>query len=315
MKPEGKKRGSAAYYRLLYERSLLGGKVTCGCCGARLRVVVRNRQKRLGCPNRALHKCPMGVSVPYARAEEAVLKVLEQVLRSYPGWLAAAVDAMRRQLEQVASCVPQDLVKSQSQFQEVSAQLDRLVDAIADGGLEGPTVRKKVASLEGRKAELEARVRHLRQVHSSPMQMPDEQWIRGQLEHLAEMLKQEMASAAPHLRPMLASIVAEQVRPGTRTVGHARLRFTFDGWPMLAQILGAKLPALALSGLTPGESGTTAEFTVDLGRPSPIDHWAPKIAQWRAEKVTWQEIGHRTGIQPTTAHLLHKRWKEATASS
>ena len=189
------------------------------------------------------------------------------------------------------------MTKSQSQFQEVSVRLDRLLDAIANGGLEGPTVRTKVTSLEGRKAELEARVLHLRKVYSSPMQMPDEQWIRGQLEHLAELLRDEMTSAAAHLRPMLASVVADPVRPGARTVGYARVRFTIDGWPVLAQILGTKLPAAVLSGLTPGEGRTTAEFTVDLGRASPIDHWAPMIAQWREEKVSWQEIGRHEPVE------------------
>ena len=53
MKPDGRRRGPAVHYRRLYDRSLLGGKVTCACCGSTLLVAARLGEKRSSLPSSA----------------------------------------------------------------------------------------------------------------------------------------------------------------------------------------------------------------------------------------------------------------------
>jgi DNA invertase Pin-like site-specific DNA recombinase len=95
MKADAAKRGPTVHYRLLYEKSLLGGKMICSECKARLLVASRKGEKRLVCPNHRQGKCPMGVSVPYLRAEQAVLSVISEMLGSYPEWLRQVAQATR----------------------------------------------------------------------------------------------------------------------------------------------------------------------------------------------------------------------------
>ncbi|MDB5358382.1 MAG: recombinase family protein [Phycisphaerales bacterium] len=313
MKPEGKKRGPAAHYRVLYEKSLLGGKVTCGACGARLRVVARLGAKRLACSRHLIGKCPISVTLPYDRAEQAVLSVLGAVLSNSPGWLTAAAAYTRRHLEELARAVPEELTKSESEFREVCQQLERLVDAVVDGNLDGSTVAAKLAALEARKSTLSDRLTELRQSQASPLQMPDDAWIKNQLEKLAGLLKQEMASAAQHLRPFLSKVVVEQIKRDGQKHGHVRLRFTIDGCVAVSTMLAGKLPAKVLSRLPTGDTNTAGEFTTDFGRGTCIEQWGPLIAQWRAEGASWAEVGRRTGLNPSTAFLALKRWNECSA--
>src|SRR5205814_492756 len=136
-----------------------------------------------------------------------------------------------------------------------------------------------------------------------------------QLKDLSGLLKQEMASVAPILRPMLKTIVGEQIKPPGTTLGFPRIRFTIDGFAALRHVLEKKLPAAVLEGLKADEGGASPELTADLGRTSCTEQWAPIIAQWRKEDLTWSEISRRTGLKLATAHLAHKRWLQRGGTS
>lgn len=57
------------------------------------------------------------------------------------------------------------------------------------------------------------------------------------------------------------------------------------------------------------------EFTLDLGGPTAMDRWAPRIAAWRADGVTWEEIVRRTGMDLNRAYFAWKRHAGATDGS
>lgn len=89
-RPTGRKRGPAQYYKLLYEKSLLGGMVYCAYCGARM-IIYRGGDRTMVCPKHTARRCPMRTGVPVERAEQAILAILDEALRSYPEWIQAVV--------------------------------------------------------------------------------------------------------------------------------------------------------------------------------------------------------------------------------
>jgi DNA invertase Pin-like site-specific DNA recombinase len=313
-RPEGSKRGPAEHYRKLYAKSLLHDKVTCALCGGTMRVAARRGSKWLCCPNRKLGRCSMAVRLPYMAAQRAVLGTLAEVLGSYPDWVAAAAVAARERLAAFARSVPAELAASESELTAVNQQLERLVDAVASGTLDGPTVRGKLQSLEGRKATLTQRLAELRQSRDAQQRMPDDAWIADQLKQLTGLLAEQMPVAAPHLRPMLAECVAEQaLDPGCKR-GHCRLRFAIDRWELLSQALDGRVPAAALAG--DGDASAVAtgskpgEFIVDFRRGSCAERWGERIAAWRAAGVEWDEIGRRSSLKPRTAAWALRQWRQ-----
>ena len=309
MKPDGKKRGPAQHYRLLYEKSLLGGLVTCGSCGARL-IVQRGGVKRLACPNHKVGKCSMAAGVPYHEAEQGVLELIAHLLKSYPHWLQSTVDATRRRLEQLAQSMPNDLAQAKGQLNDACNQSNRLVDTLASG-VDSPTIRARLSQLEAQKSTLESRVIQLEQVRTAQMEMPEDQWIRDELNGMTDLLKQEMSTVAPSLRPLLGKIVAESVLPPGKKRGYVRLRVTIAGWAVMSQLLGERLPASMLANLKPADDARSQEFVLDLGAPTRMDQWGPQIVQWRQQKVKWKEICRRTGLKLANAFIAYKRCKGA----
>jgi hypothetical protein len=310
MKPDGKKRGLACHYRLIFEKSLLGGMVTCSGCGARLHSQGSGEKKRMKCPNHRIGKCTMAMGMPFGKAEQAVLELIVSLLTAHPKWLQEAIDETRRRLDQWAQEMPTELTQTQDQLREVGNKLDRLVETLESGG-DSPTIRARLTVLEAQKASLQAKAAQLERVRSAQLKMPDDQWIQEQLNGLTDLLKQEMSVAARYLRPLLSRVVFEPVVAPGKTRGYGRLRVTIDGRAALSQTLAAKLPEAILAQLKPADSSYGEEFVLDLGAPTRMDHWAPAIFQWRQQKVIWTEICQRTGLNLANAYKAYKRYKES----
>ncbi len=308
-KPTGKKRGPRQHYLLLYEKSLLGGLIHCGSCGSQL-LVHRGGLKRVACPLHRIGKCTMGAGVRIDQAETAVLKLLTTLLKAYPDWLKAAADATRARLEQLARSVPQELDDAQLRLHENSDQAERLIDFLVKGQ-DSVAVRTRLTALEAQKPALEKRIEDLQAVRMAQIQMPTEDWIRQQLESLSTWLDQELAQAARHLRPLLGKITAESVLAPGKTRGFTRLHITLDGWPALAKVLEGKLPDSLLTTLRPVNGAYSEAFVVNLGKPTLMDTWAPQIAEWRNQNVTWHQIVQRTGLNLGNACTAWKRYHNA----
>ena len=308
-KPKGKKRGARQHYRLLYEKSLLGGLIYCGSCGSRL-LVHRGGLKRVACPLHRIGKCTMIAGVRIDQAETAVLKLLTPLLTNYPDWLKAAADSTRARLEQLARAIPQELANAQLRLHENSEQTERLIDFLINGQ-DSLGVRSRLAALEAQKPALEKQIADLLAIRTAQIQMPTEDWIREQLQSLSTWLGQEMTQAARHLRPLLGKITAEPVLAPGKKRGFTRLHITLDGWPALAKVLEGKLPESLLATLRPANGACSEAFVVDLGKPTAMDIWAPQIAEWRKQKVKWHQIVQRTGLNLGNAYTTWKRHHDA----
>ena len=53
------------------------------------------------------------------------------------------------------------------------------------------------------------------------------------------------------------------------------------------------------------------EIVLDLGRPTAMDEWAPKIAEMRSDGVKWTEIVKITGLDLNRAYIAWKRYVDA----
>lgn len=208
----------------------------------------------------------------------------------------------------MVNALPDELTSTREQLADVQGRLDRLLDTIEKAG-DSPAIHQRLHKLESEKAMLESRQAQLLQVEVATIKMPDDQWIREQLASLADLAKQEMESVAPHLRPILGRVVAEQVFVPGKKRGYARIRFKLNGWAMIAHLLSGQLPASVTGGLVgaTASEGPSPDFVIDLARPTRIDQWTSQVMEWRRQKMRWQEIAERTGLSLSGVWKAYER--------
>ncbi|MGB7160775.1 MAG: recombinase family protein [Tepidisphaeraceae bacterium] len=308
MKAAGKKRGPAQHYKLLYEKSLLGGLVTCGACGSRMVTQSASRIKKLGCPKHRVGACTVVSRVPYAKAEAQVLSLVTSVLANYPEWITAVADNVRQQVRRLSDVVPAQVQEAQARAAELEKEIDNLVAALAKG-LESDAVRQRLARAEAEKARVRARLADLEQLRTREVEMPNDAWLAGELAKLAELMKADLPRYARILREVVGMIVAEEVKAKGKKRGFIRLHLKLRGWPALSHLLEENLSPALIAALkaTGNTGGASGDLTIDLGTPSAIDRWGEQIVRWRRENVTWKEITSRTGLSLFNAWAAWRR--------
>jgi hypothetical protein len=259
----------------------------------------------------ASNKCSMAARVPYDKAEAAVHGVIEDVLCSYPAWLQAVAASMREAIRQAAQGVPKALSLKKAHQVEIETEIGNLMKLLRSG-MDSPAIRADLARLESEKSALIPALLELERTPVREDELPDDAWVRGQLADIGSLLKDHPAESVRLLRSIIGTIVAEEVKATGKTRGYTRLCFKIDGWAALAQVLAKKLPVSLLSALKPANpaGGASEAFVIDLGAPTKMDDWAPKIAQWRKEGVIWSEIARRTGLKMSNAYTAYKRFKD-----
>jgi len=98
--------------------------------------------------------------------------------------------------------------------------------------------------------------------------------------------------------------------PGKKR-GYIQLRFKLDGWRITASALRSAELVIAVSKIDAGSDPCPQAVTIDLGGPSRMDKWAPKIAKMRSEGVPWRTIGELTGLGSGNAYNAWKRYVDA----
>lgn len=326
-KAEGKKRGPAEYYKLLYAKTLLNGLVHCSICKSRLVVMCsstakkaelggkRQVVKRLGCPKHKVGKCPMAARVPYDLAERKLLEILQQILTSYPEWISRAAEAAREHAADMARNVPTDSDRVAGELSELEQEIGNLLDALAKG-IKSTSIVERLTKLETQKHRLTEQLEDLKRIECVHVSMPDDTWIDEQLREVGRLLTTDMPTVAQTLRSMIGRINAEEVRPAGKKRGYIRLRFRLDGWAALKPLLEPSLSADALERLSVLCDGAEAgeEFTVELGAPSRMDSLVPQIGALRDAGVKWKDILRRFSAYKLTlgnAWTAYQRWKES----
>ena len=253
--------------------------------------------------------------MPVERAEVAVLGFLAKLLTAWPEWLDETLAAMRQQIEEVAHRIPDELSGNESRLRDVDSQVSNLVDALADGRLQSQAVRSRLDDAEREAVQLRKKIDDARKLLSAPVDLPENKWIQEQLSKLAGVIREGGFESSLLLRKIVGNIEADQVIPPGKTRGYARLRFRIRGWEALKAALAATDFRGSLDALMPSSAGddSTEEFVIDLGGPTTMDKWAPKIAEMRAAGIKWKEIVRITGLDLNRAYRAWKRLVDAQA--
>lgn len=307
-----KRRGQRPNPADAYPRSPLGGVLVCGRCGAKLWQHRSNARRYYACPGAKSGLCEMTAQVPADRAEAALRDFLLDLLRGWPDWLRAVYRLTCDAVRAAAARVPEERDRDARRAAELGRQIANFVAAVA-GGLTSAAVASGLQAAEAEKAAIDARLVAHAAVGPAAVTLPDEGWVAARLGEWAEGAA---GADGPQslLQLALAAAVAEPVVAAGKTRGFVRLRFRVRAWAALAAAAGTALPA-AVRGLVPeAADGGSPEFTIDLGGPTAMDRWAPQIAAWRADGVTWAEVVRRTGMDLNRAFVAWKRFTGATGS-
>ncbi len=270
--------------------SPLGGLRSCAACSSR---------------------CAVTAQVPADRAEKALADLVLGVLRDWPEWVRDVYRRTCAAVRAAAERVPEERSRDEKRLAELDRAIGNVVAALANG-LDSPAVRVRLRADEAKRAEVEKRLAGYAALGSTAVDLPDEEWVAARL---AEWADRAAAADGPGalLRHALAALTAEPVVAVGKARGFVRLRVRVRAWAALVAALGdaLRVPPDALSC---GPDGTSPEFVLDLGGPTPTDAWAERIAEWRAAGMTWPEIVRRTGLDLNRAYRAWKRFTDARAA-
>ena len=307
-----KHRGPKVHHTALYPGGLLPGMVFCSLCGSRMWQEGSGKRHYLGCHNRGNdeHCCELTTRVPLEKAEKAVSEFVAKLLTTWPEWLNEALDFMRQHIAEVTQRVPDQIVDDERRLRELESQIANLVDALASGRIESQAVRDRLDEAERETKQLRAKLDGARKLLAAPVQLPDDAWIQQQLRDLASVIREGDYEASLLLRKIVGRIEADQVIPPGKSRGYARLRFRVLAWETLKEVLSAADSCDALNAVltTCANDDSPEAFVIDLGGPTPMDHWAPKIAEMRSHGKTWREIAEFTGLDHSRAYLAWRRF-------
>ena len=309
-----KARGPKVHHLQVYPGSLLGGLLFCGLCGRRLWHHSSGPRRYFGCPNRGHggEACSMTTTIPVAKSEKAILDFLDNILLSWPEWVATVLAEMRHVIQETATRIPAEIMADEKRLVQLEKQIENWADSLAE--VRSQTIASRLAAAEVDAGNLRKRIEHARQMLAVPVAMPDDVWIAAQLKGIASLIRQDERRAAILLRKVIGRVHAFQVLPPGKQRGYAYLRFKVNGWEVLRAVLDGQIPDGITALLIPNpedKDGLSDEFQIDLGGPSRMDVCAPKIAEMRAQGVPWKEIWRNTRLGSGPAYVAWKRYVEA----
>jgi hypothetical protein len=252
----------------------------------------------------------MASRVPAERAEQVVTGFLTELLGSSPDWLRKVYQRTRELVQETAARLPEQQQQVQKHLAEVQRQIANLVAALADGTLTSTAVRERLTDLEAQAQQLKGQLASYETFHHGEVDLPDNAWLAERLRQWITLLNGETPRAAALLRQTISSVAAYPVIAPGKKRGYTQLRFCIQAWKMLRAALGTQLAEGLPLPVSPGgdAQALSPEFVLDLGEPTAMDRWAPRIANWRAEGVTWEEIVRRTGLDLNRAFVAWKRY-------
>lgn len=311
-KKEGqRRRGPRVHHTAIYPQSILGGLLVCGMCGQRLWRRSSDSYEYYGCPAHKDGACTMRTWVRIDKAEEALLGFVRQLLLSWPPGFDRVVAVVRERFEAAARRVPQQRIADESRLKKLKHQLNHLIAFVARGD-ESPAVRAQLSGVEREIAILEGRIAEAERMHNTPVTAPNDEWAQAELTQLVVLLRSEPARSAPLLRRLLGTVYVHQVMPPGKTRGYPRLTFRIDGWALVMQMLEGRIPASIAAALVAQPDGDdTAEFSIELGAPTKMDEWGPRLAEMRASGMPWKQIWELTGLGSGPAYVAWKRYIDA----
>jgi DNA invertase Pin-like site-specific DNA recombinase len=316
-KQDQKRRGPRVHHTAIYPTSLLGGLVHCRECGSRMHVQGTASRAYLLCPGHRKGACGTAGQVRIPAAEHALLEFVCSLIKGWPPWLTEASAAVRTAIAESAAKSPETLRALEDRLREreqlVETLIDQLMSLKPEGLPDSPSLRRRLTECESDITDLRTRIAEARQVRAAAVTMPDDHWIRANLEELGSHLRDEPGRTALLVRRLFKRVTAESVVAPGKKRGFIRLRVVLKARAVLKEALAGRIPS-ALLDCASESVGAPAEFVLDLGGPTRRDEVTPEVVRMRADGKTWEEIGRVTGLGTGNAYNVWKRWSGARGS-
>lgn len=258
--------------------------------------------------------CSVAAQVPAVKAERALsqrslTEFLTDLLRQGHQWLTGVYARAREIVREESERAPEQYAQDGKALSEVQRKIDNLVSILADGSVPSAAVRERLGALEDEARVLKGRMKASADSRRTNAALPDDEQLSEMMGAWASSLGEDTPRAAEVLRRAVGTVSAHAVVAPGRTRGYAQLRFRVRAWSALRAATGDRLPEDPPRVPDSGVEGRdlSPEFVLDLGAPTEMDRWAARIAAWRAEGVTWEEIVRRTGLDLSRAHIAWKR--------
>jgi DNA invertase Pin-like site-specific DNA recombinase len=311
LKPQQKPRGSKAHYTQAYPKGPMGGLLFCGSCGARLVAQGGYKDVYYGCPNyRKGDGCEQLIRVPRQKALEVLIGFLRDAYQRHAERMPEVTRALEARLKELSARLPTDIESKLSEREKLGREIRNLTTAIAESGSSGGTLVAALAQRETRLALLVQELNDAGKLASIQVTMPAPLWIEEQIKHLDNLLSDDPVQMALVLRRLLGKVIAHAMPLASKRRGYVRLQFTFSVWSAGMELLKDTIPgALVLKEDMPGVVMNRV-VCLDIGGPTRMDEWAPKIAEMRAQGVKWERIGEISGLGTGNAHNAWKRWTD-----
>jgi hypothetical protein len=298
----------------VHPRTLLGGFMTCALCAAPMWLRHSGNQRHYYCSSSVKGNCSARFVVAAGRADETVISTLTGFVTDWPEWICDVHRRLLTLLEERAAQQPAERENDLRRLAELKKQIGNFILAIANGGAMSTALAASLQTAEREAAEIESRLAAIAQIDDCSTEMPEEQWVKDQLQQWSRRLA-DSETAAIAIREALASLTAEAIVPPGKKRGFVKLKLRVNSWGMLMAAIGTKLP-MPLRSLLPdsvdGEASPMIELI--LGGPTAIDKWMPDIVRWRKENVTWEAISSRTGLRVSNLFIAWKRYGDAYQS-
>ncbi len=311
-----KPRGAKVHSTDPYPSGLLNRLLVCGHCGARLIYQTGGTDVYFGCPAHRKGPCPQATRAPRERTEKALLDFLAGEFRSVPGWMDKVMASLDAHLKELDVRVPQEIEGKSKARDGLNKKIANITDAIESSGSNSAHLTTRLAEHEVEIARLESEIEQAEELQNVSLELPAKTWIAEQISDLADILKGDVRRAALLLRDILGKVQVHEVIPAGKRRGFARLKFTIDAWAVASRVLEEAdgFPSAALA-TAPGRDFKSQEIRLDVGGPSDMDTWAPRIAEMRRKGVLWREIEEITGLKMGNAYTAWKRYTDAVAVS
>ena len=314
-KPGQKPRGPKPHYSEDYPQNLLAGLIVCGKCGSRLWQCGSGDRKYLGCPNRGKGPgmCPMRTRMRVDHAEVLIIEFVRDLFTRWPEWMRRAMDVMRQRIGEHARRVPAELEAARKRLAEIEPKIESIVDQLVNQGFESEALKGRLTELESEAERLKQTAEKLETHARRPVELPDDAWVKKQLADLTSVLGEDVRRSARFLRELFGEVKAHEIIPPGKRRGYIQLKFRVSVWSTFRQVLGDRLPECWTASVSDAIDDQGPEFTLDLGGPTRMDDWGPKIAEMRSRKppVHWEEIQRITGLGSGPAYVAWKRWVDA----
>lgn len=210
----------------------------CGYCGNELCLGRAGKYASLCCLNGRDGKrgCSLASYKSLRIVEESILSHLREHIFTHE-FVDRMLEAANDYLIESAKRPQEDLNPIKAEINRVKAKRDRLAKTLEDVGDEGlDVIVKRLRELEKELKQLRLRLKEMKAqnlVSPPPMAGVDmERLLRG----LRELLKAEVATAAPILKQLTGEIVIEQTREEGKRGATWIARFSVNAVPIVAQI-------------------------------------------------------------------------------